>query len=102
MGKVLAGRMSADRSEGSVASPIIQRAPTRAGSDDAPGAGRRHRMSQQVARLSPHQNGKVFMRCACEAGTPTKGQRVPMVCKHMAALVLFKIAVRGMRRAASH
>lgn len=48
------------------------------------------------------QDGKTFMRCGCEAGTPTKGRRVPMVCKHMAALVTFLRAVREMRRAASH
>jgi hypothetical protein len=48
------------------------------------------------------QDGKTFMRCGCEAGTPTKGRRVPMVCKHMCALVIFLRAVREMRRAASH
>jgi hypothetical protein len=48
------------------------------------------------------QSGKSFMRCGCEAGTPTKGRRVPVVCKHMAALVIFLRAVREMRRAASH
>ena len=46
------------------------------------------------------QDGKTFMRCGCEAGTPTKGRRVPMVCKHMAALVIFKLGLREMRRAA--
>lgn len=49
------------------------------------------------------QDGKTFMRCGCEAGTPTKsGRRIPVVCKHVAALVLFKIGLRAMRRAASH
>lgn len=40
------------------------------------------------------REGKTFMRCGCEAGSPTKGQRVPLVCKHMAALVIFLRAMR--------
>jgi hypothetical protein len=49
-----------------------------------------------------HQDGKTFMRCGCEAGSPTKGRRIPVVCKHMCTLVIFLRAVREMRRAASH
>jgi hypothetical protein len=49
-----------------------------------------------------HRDGKTFMQCGCEAGTPHKGRRVPVVCKHMTALVIFLRAVREMRRAASH
>jgi hypothetical protein len=49
------------------------------------------------------QDGKTFMRCGCEAGTPTKGgRRIPMVCKHVAALIIYKMGLREMRRAASH
>src|SRR5438105_2374258 len=47
--------------------------------------------------------GHTFGRCTCEAGTPTKGRnRVPMVCKHLAAVVMVLRAVRDMRRRASH
>ena len=49
-----------------------------------------------------HQDGKVFIRCGCEAGSPTKGQRVPMACKHAAAVSVFLRAIREMRRATSH
>jgi hypothetical protein len=49
-----------------------------------------------------HRDGKTFMQCGCEAGTPHTGRRVPIVCKHMCALVIFLRAVREMRRAASH
>lgn len=48
------------------------------------------------------RNGKTFITCGCEAGSPTKGRRVPMVCKHAAAVVLFLRAVREMRRASQH
>jgi uncharacterized Zn finger protein len=43
------------------------------------------------------RNGQTFGTCTCEAGTPTKGQRVPMVCKHLFAAVLFIRALRQMR-----
>ena len=47
------------------------------------------------------QNGKTFGHCLCEAGHPTKGRnRVPLVCKHLAAVVIFLRAVRDMRRRA--
>ena len=46
------------------------------------------------------RHGQVFGTCTCEAGTPTRGQRVPMVCKHLFAAVLFVRAVRRMRQAA--
>lgn len=49
-----------------------------------------------------HMHGKTFMQCGCEAGTPHKGRRVPVVCKHMTALVIFLRAVREMRRAGQH
>ena len=44
--------------------------------------------------------GKVFGTCTCEAGLPMKGNRVPMVCKHLAAAVIFHNATNAMRRAA--
>ena len=48
------------------------------------------------------QSGQTFGTCTCEAGTPHYGRRVPVVCKHLAAVVLFLRAVREMRRAVSH
>lgn len=48
------------------------------------------------------QDGQTFGACTCEAGTPHHGRRVPVVCKHLAAVVLFLRAVREMRRAVNH
>jgi hypothetical protein len=49
------------------------------------------------------QDGHTFGKCTCEAGTPSKGRnRVPLVCKHLAAVVLYLRGIRGMRRHASH
>jgi hypothetical protein len=48
------------------------------------------------------QGAQTFGTCTCEAGTPHKGRRVPMVCKHLAAVVLFLRAVREMRRHTPH
>jgi hypothetical protein len=48
------------------------------------------------------RGGQVFGTCTCEAGTPTRGQRVPLVCKHLFAAVLFIRALRQMRQATSH
>jgi hypothetical protein len=42
-------------------------------------------------------NSKPFITCGCEAGTPHKGNRAPMVCKHAAALIIYLRAVRDMR-----
>jgi hypothetical protein len=47
------------------------------------------------------QNGKTFGTCTCEAGTPHKGSRVPMVCKHLLAAVIFHRALYMMRRRAT-
>ena len=47
-------------------------------------------------------NGQTFGTCTCEAGMPTKGQRVPLVCKHLYAAVLFVRAMRQMRQQVSH
>ncbi len=46
-------------------------------------------------------NGKSFITCGCEAGTPHT-RRAPLVCKHAAALIIFLRAVREMRLRASH
>ena len=46
------------------------------------------------------REGKTFITCGCEAGTPHKRPHVPMVCKHAAALIIFLRAVRKMRRQA--
>jgi hypothetical protein len=43
------------------------------------------------------QNGHTFGSCTCDAGLPTKGNRVPVVCKHLAAVVIYLRALRGMR-----
>src|SRR5947199_7165531 len=47
------------------------------------------------------QDGKTFGTCTCEAGTPHTGKRVPMVCKHLLAAVIFHRAIYMMRRRAT-
>lgn len=47
-------------------------------------------------------HGKTFITCGCEAGSPTKGNRFPIACKHAAAVIILLRAVREMRRTASH
>ena len=54
-----------------------------------------------LVRFERH-NGQTFGSCTCEAGTPTKGQRIPVVCKHLLAAVLFVRALRSMRAHAAH
>jgi hypothetical protein len=44
------------------------------------------------------RDGRTFGTCTCEAGTPHHGRRVPQVCKHLAAVVIFLRAVRAMKR----
>ena len=47
------------------------------------------------------QDGHTFGKCTCEAGTPSKGRnRIPVVCKHLCAVVLYLRAIREMRRRA--
>jgi uncharacterized Zn finger protein len=46
------------------------------------------------------RDGLTFGTCTCEAGTPHHGQRVPQVCKHLCAVVIYLRALRAMRRAA--
>jgi hypothetical protein len=46
------------------------------------------------------RGGKTFGKCTCEAGTPTNRRGVPVVCKHLCAVVMLLRAVREMRRRA--
>lgn len=55
-----------------------------------------HSYPVRVERL----NGKPFVTCGCEAGTPHT-RRAPMICKHAAALVIYLRAVRDMRAQAA-
>ncbi|MFL6285722.1 MAG: hypothetical protein ACJ74Q_21500 [Pyrinomonadaceae bacterium] len=48
------------------------------------------------------KDGLTFITCGCEAGSPTRGRRVPMACKHAAAVILLLRAVREMRRTSQH
>jgi uncharacterized Zn finger protein len=49
------------------------------------------------------RDGRTFGTCTCEAGTPSNHRHAPMICKHLAAVVLFLRAVRAMRqRATAH
>lgn len=43
------------------------------------------------------KGGQTFGACTCEAGTPTRGNRVPLICKHLFAAVVFVRALRRMR-----
>lgn len=52
-----------------------------------------------TVRISRNDLG-TFIACGCEAGTPTKGRRVPQICKHTAAVVIYLRALREMRRRA--
>lgn len=45
-------------------------------------------------------DGRPFITCGCEAGTPHT-RRVPIVCKHAAAVVLYLRALREMRARAA-
>ena len=47
------------------------------------------------------RGGLTFGTCTCEAGTPPN-HRLPLVCKHLCAVVIYLRALRGMRAAASH
>jgi hypothetical protein len=38
-------------------------------------------------------NGRPFGQCSCEAGTPTRADDIPMVCKHLAAAVTVHIGL---------
>jgi len=47
------------------------------------------------------RSGSVFGGCTCEAGHPSRGNRAPMICKHLFAAVLVHNAISAMRRSAS-
>jgi hypothetical protein len=55
-----------------------------------------HTYSVRVER----RDGKTFITCGCEAGTPHKRPHVPQPCKHAAALIIFLRGLREMRRRA--
>jgi hypothetical protein len=42
-----------------------------------------------------------FGTCTCEAGTPSRRNAAPMVCKHLAAVVIYLRGLRIMRRVAA-
>lgn len=46
------------------------------------------------------RDGKPFITCTCEAGTPSNHRHAPLVCKHAAAVVIYLRALREMRRRA--
>ena len=39
------------------------------------------------------RNGKRFGTCSCEAGTPMRGNHVPLVCKHLLAAVTVHVGL---------
>jgi hypothetical protein len=41
-----------------------------------------------------------FGTCTCEAGTPSRRSSAPMICKHLAATIIFVRAIRDARRLA--
>lgn len=45
-------------------------------------------------------NGNVFASCTCPAGL--RHGKAPLVCKHLAAIVLYLRAIREMRKRAAH
>lgn len=57
---------------------------------------KQHAYSVRVER----KDGRSFITCGCEAGSPTKGRRVPQVCKHAAAIIIYLRAVREMKQRA--
>ena len=46
------------------------------------------------------QNGQTFGSCTCKAGL--RHGKAPLVCKHLAAVVIYLRDLREMRRAAGH
>ena len=38
-------------------------------------------------------NSRPFGQCSCEAGTPSRADQVPMVCKHLAAAVTVHVGL---------
>ncbi|MDT7807298.1 MAG: hypothetical protein QOJ70_1111 [Acidobacteriota bacterium] len=50
-------------------------------------------------RVERH-DGLTFGTCTCEAGTPSRRNSQPLVCKHLCAVVIYLRAIREMRRRA--
>jgi hypothetical protein len=46
------------------------------------------------------RDNMTFGTCTCEAGTPSRRNSRPLVCKHLAAIVIYLRAIREMRRRA--
>jgi uncharacterized Zn finger protein len=44
--------------------------------------------------------GATFGTCTCEAGTPSRRNSRPLVCKHLAAIVICLRAIQEMRKRA--
>ncbi len=42
-------------------------------------------------------NGKKFGTCSCEAGSPMRGNHLPMVCKHLLAALTVHTALMAQR-----
>jgi uncharacterized Zn finger protein len=53
--------------------------------------------SQYPVRIT-RRDGLTFGACTCEAGTPSRRNSAPMVCKHLAAVIIFLRAIRAMRQ----
>jgi hypothetical protein len=54
--------------------------------------------SQYPVRIT-RRDGRTFITCGCEAGTPHT-RRAPVVCKHAAAVIIFLRAIRAMKQRA--
>jgi hypothetical protein len=82
-------------------------------------AGRLNREPQVIRRAEPHlyevtnkrkghtyhvritrQNGQTFGSCTCKAGL--RHGKAPLVCKHLAAVIIYLRALRAMRQRAGH
>jgi hypothetical protein len=46
------------------------------------------------------RDNMTFGTCTCEAGTPSRCNSRPLVCKHLAAIVIYLRAIREMRKRA--
>ena len=67
-----------------------------AGKYDVTNTAKNHNYMVSFIRIS----GRIFGTCTCAAGLPMDRARVPMVCKHLAAAVIYHNALNNMRRAA--
>ena len=57
--------------------------------------------TQYHVRIS-RQNGETFGSCTCTCKAGPRYNRAPVVCKHLAATIIYLRAIREMPRAASH